>query len=219
MMNTANKIIPMHASGTCVIKNGSVASVLADEIVIHLAGNTRKAKRAFSCIIDPEPGDIVICTESEDGIIYILGIAERPQHTTINVSFPSDTNIQTRKGCLGISAPETITIASKNVNSFSKRAIHKSHETVVSSNNIAASGSEFQASFKTIRLISNLINTMAKQVVDRFKGYIRQTEESDMVKAGQMTRNADGLYAMDSKYTIMNSKKSTKIDGEKILMG
>ncbi len=40
-----------------------------------------------------------------------------------------------------------------------------------------------------------------------------------MVKSGQMTRQTDGLYAMDSKHTIMNSKKSTKIDGEKILMG
>jgi len=60
---------------------------------------------------------------------------------------------------------------------------------------------------------------MAKQVIDRFKSYIRHSEESDMVKAAQMTREVSGLYSMDSKYTIMLSKKDTKIDGERIHMG
>jgi hypothetical protein len=40
-----------------------------------------------------------------------------------------------------------------------------------------------------------------------------------MIKAGQMTRCAEGLYAVDSDQTVMKSKKNTIIDGEKILMG
>jgi len=63
------------------------------------------------------------------------------------------------------------------------------------------------------------MSTMAKQVIDRFKSYIRHSENSDQVKAGQMTREVSGLYSMDSKYTIMVSKRDTKIDGERIHMG
>ena len=60
---------------------------------------------------------------------------------------------------------------------------------------------------------------MAKQLTERVKNYIRHTEDYDQVNAGQMTRKVDGLYAMDSRHTVMVSKKDTKIDGERIHMG
>ncbi|NOX34525.1 MAG: DUF3540 domain-containing protein [Deltaproteobacteria bacterium] len=219
MNSSAIKLIPIHSDNKSVIRTGSVISVVPGEIIINLEGNTIRAEKAFSCIIDPEPDDIIICTANENGMVYILGILERPATQKMSVSFPSDTHICVKQGSLNISSTDNMTIASKDVSCFSKRVIHKSHEAIVSYDNITASGNELQASFKTIRLISNFINTMAKQVIDKFKGYIRSTEDNDLVKAGQMIRNTDGLFSMNSKHTIMNSKKSTKIDGEKILMG
>lgn len=219
MKSSAKNIIPIHSNTKPDIMTGSVVSVVSDEININLAGDLKKAKKAFSCIIDPEPDDIIICTENNNGMVFILGIIERPNSKKMNISFPSDAQIQAKKGKLSINSNDNVTIASKDVNFFSNKVIHKSQEAVVAYDNITANGNELQANYKTVRLISNLINTMAKQVIDRFKGYIRSTEDNDMVKAGQMTRRADGLYSMDSKHTIMNSKKSTKIDGEKILMG
>jgi len=219
MNNSAGKVIPINSNNESVIRTASVISIISDEIIINMTGETIKAKKTFSCIIDPQPGDIIICAESENGMVYILGIIERPGTQKMNISFPSDVAFQAGQGNLNINSSDNVTIASKEVNCFSKRVIHKSQEAIISYDNITANGSELQASFKTVRLISNLINTMAKQVIDKFKGYIRSTEDNDMVKSGQMTRNTDGLYSMDSKYTIMNSKKSTKIDGEKILMG
>ncbi|MCF6246842.1 MAG: DUF3540 domain-containing protein [Desulfobacula sp.] len=219
MNNPARKVIPIHSNYKSDILTGSVVQVISDKIRINVAGNIKEAKRAFSCMVDPEPDDIIICSQNNDGTAYILGIIERSGSQKMSVSFPSDACIRSNQGSLNINSSESITIASKQVNSFSKRVIHKSHEAVISYDNIIANGDELQASFKTVRLISDLINTMAKQVIDRFKGYIRKTEDNDMVKSGQMTRQTDGLYAMDSKHTIMNSKESTKIDGKKILMG
>ncbi|MCP3927721.1 MAG: DUF3540 domain-containing protein [Bacteroidetes bacterium] len=219
MNNSARKVIPIYNSNESAIQTGSVISVNADEISINITGDIKIAKKAFSCFIDIEPDDIIICTENNDGIIYILGIIERPEAQTINMAFPSDTNIRTKQGSLNVNSPDSVTIVSKNVNCFSKRVIHKSREAIIAYNNTTAKGNDLQATFKTVRLISNLMNTMAKQVINKFKGYIRNTEENDMVKAGMMNRKAEGLYSVDSKHTILNSKKSTKIDGEKILMG
>ncbi len=219
MNNFARKVIPIHYGNESAVKTGVVISVVLDEIVVDMAGEIKKAKKAFSCLIDIMPEDIIICTENGEGIVYILGVIERPKEKKMNLSFPSNTHIQVNQGGLSIGSADSVSIMSKDLNLFSKKAIHKSHEAIVAYENISATGNELQASYKTVRLISNLINTMAKQVIDKFKGYIRSTEDNDMVKSGQMTRKTDGLYAMDSKHTIMNSKKSTKIDGEKILMG
>lgn len=219
MNNSARNVIPIHNYDEPAVQTGSVVSVEADKISINIAGNIKIAKKAFSCFIDLEPGDIIISTENNDGMVYILGIIERPDTQKMSISFPSDTNIKTDNGSLNINAPDSVVIISKNVNCFSKRVIHKSQEAIISYDNTIANGNELQASFKTVRLISNLINTMAKQVIDKFKGYIRSTDGCDMVKAGMINRRADGLYTLDSEHTILNSKKTTKIDGEKILMG
>ena len=219
MNSSARKVIPIHSNKTSDICTGYVISTMSGEISINIAGEIKKGKKAFSCIIDPEPDDIVICTENEDGIVYVLGIIERLNGQKINISLPSDTNIQANNGSLNLHSSENVTIVSKDINCFSKKVIHRSHEAIVSYDDITANGNELHAQYKSVHLISNLINTIAKQAIKKFIGYIRSTEDTDMVRAGQMTRHADGVCAIDSKYTMLNSKKSTKIDGEKILMG
>ncbi|MCK5097420.1 MAG: DUF3540 domain-containing protein [Desulfobacteraceae bacterium] len=219
MYNSARKVIPMHANDKTVVRTSTVVSIISDEICISMAGEIKTARQAFSCIVDVKVDDVVICSENSDGMVFILGIIERPDTQTMSLSFPSDTNIQTKQGSLNINSPDSVSIVSNNINCFSKKVVHKSREAVISYDKTTARGNELLAYFQTIRLVSNLINTMAKQVISKFKGYVRSTEDNDMVKAGHMNRQADGLLSMDSKHTIMNSKKCTKIDGEKILMG
>ncbi len=219
MNHPARKVIPMHHTNDSSIRTCSVESVTRDIITVNIAGDIKTAKKAFSCIIDVNPGDIVICADNHDGNTYILGIIERPGTRTMNMSFPGDAKVQTMQGSLQINAHDSIGIASANVNCFSKKVVHKSHDAIISYEHATAEGHELQASFKTVQFISNLINTMARQVISRFKGYIRHTEGSDMVNAGQMTQQSRGLFSVDAKHTIMNSRESTKIDGKKILMG
>lgn len=201
------------------VKEGTVIAVSSNTAIVKFGGEKVKAKKAFSCIIEPEPGDSVVCCRNEDGNFYILGIMERTKTEKINLSFPSDTTIASQKGSINIVSNDTVSIASENLNFFSRKTAHKSDQATIFFKDITAVGNTFMASYKTVSLISNLINTMAKQVIDKFKGYIRHTEDNDQVKAGQITRRAKGLYSMDSKHTIMVSRESTKIDGEKILMG
>ncbi|MCP3941790.1 MAG: DUF3540 domain-containing protein [Desulfobacteraceae bacterium] len=219
MNQPAGKIISIHSEIESVIRTGMVVTIALDEIIIDIAGELIPARKAFSCIVDPQPDDIIMGTQNANNIFYILGIMERPNSQKMSVSFPSDTRIQVPRGNLSINSQNSVTLASKQINCFSKKVIHKSREAIVGYDHMTASGKELSASFTRVSFISNLITTMAKQVIDKFKGYIRSTEDSDMVKAGQVIRQTDGLYAVDSKYTMMTSKKSTRIDGEKILMG
>jgi hypothetical protein len=219
MTNPARNIIPMHSHPASIIRTGRVESVISGDIRITVSGDILTAKKAFSCIIAPEPDDLVLFTEDEKGEVYVLGIIERPKNQNATLAFPSHTRIDVSHGSLNIHAGDQVTLAASGLNYLSNRAVHKSREAVVAYDKITAAGTEIQASFKTVRILSHLINTMAKQAIQRFQGYIRNTENTDMIKAGQMTRCAEGLYAVDSNQTVMKSKKNTIIDGEKILMG
>jgi hypothetical protein len=189
-------------------------------VVIDVAGVPHEAMVAFSCLVRPETNDIVMCSRHGSGIYYILGILERPDSNSMTLDFAGDTKLQIRSGSLSMFSNDSVSLMAANkINCISDRVIHKSREAIVDYNDVTAQGKNLQASFANIRIFSQLMSTMAKQVIDRFKSYIRHSEDFDQVKTAQMTREVAGLYSMDSRHTIMVSKKDTKIDGERIHMG
>lgn len=200
------------------VQKGIVTAISPEAVEVLLSGETIKAVKSFSCLIDPEPGDTILCCRDEDGEVYVLGILAREQSQKAKVSFPADTTIESATGNLNLFSNQAVTIGAQSINSFSKKEVHKSDQAYLAFNEVVAHGRKLQATFQTVRVISNLINTMARQVIEKFKGYIRHTEDHDQIQAGQLTRRTDGLYSMDSRNTVMISKKETKIDGEKIYM-
>lgn len=219
MQNVAEKIIPIHGDTLPGIRECSVQDIQPGGIRVNIDGRSRRAKQAFSCLVSPEIGDIVLCSENAQGMLYILAIIERPTSQKMRLAFPADTDIQLKQGALNIHAPDHINVASDNLHCFSQKAVHVSEEAVISYEHVTAQGKDLQANYSTIRLLSKLINTIAGQMINRFKGYMRSTEDHDMVKATQLTRTATHLHSIDGEHTLINSKKCTKIDGEKILMG
>lgn len=220
MSMTQEKVVPLTLSeNTDTIVNGTVTAVSADTATVSIAGMHVTAKKAFSCFVNPAPADTVICCRDESGRFYILGIMERNAAAPTKISYPPDTEIASRNGSIRFVSAKSMTMASENLNFVSGEAVHKSRTATISFTDMTATGNNLRASYKTVSVISNLINTMARQVIARFKGYIRQTEDNDEVKAGQSTRTVKGLYSLNSRHTVMVSKESTKIDGEKILMG
>jgi hypothetical protein len=220
MKPKSGNVVPLREQTEPEVQNARVVSVSGKEAVIRMSGVTQAAQVAFSCLIQPEPGDLVLCTKHETGAHYILCIIERPGAQNMTLSFPADATMHAEKGALSMVSGKSVTLmAADKLNCFSDQAIHKSREAVVAFDEITANGTSLQANYKTVRLISQMVNTMAKQMIEKVKNYIRHTEDYDQVNAGQMTRKVDGLYAMDSKHTVMVSKKDTKIDGERIHMG
>ena len=214
------KVVPLVEQMESVIQTAEVDAISDKGFVIRDADATKEAQVTFSCLVQPLPGDRVLYIRHESGAYYILGIIARPGSQHMTISLPSDASFRAENGSLQMLSSQSITVAAAdNFNCISDRAIHKSREAVVDFDELTAMGTSCQVSYKTIRLISRMVNTMVRQVIEKVKSYIRHTEDSDQVSAGQMTRKVDGLYAMDSRHTVMVSKKDTKIDGERIHMG
>jgi len=218
MNRQTSNVIPMADHAPPAVRQGVVTAVGENGLSIAVSGKTVRARKAFSCIIEPEVQDTVLCCRDDTGTFFVLAIMDRPRNQAMKLVFPSDATLESASGSVNVFSKKAINMAAKDISAFSKNAVHKSDQGYIAFDRITASGTEVHASYKTVRLISGLINTMARQVIDKFKGYIRHTEDNDQVQAGQLTRRTSGLYSMDSRNTVMISKKETKIDGEKIYM-
>ena len=213
-------IFSLQQPESAVVYTARVLSVSGNECRIDLSGTQCGARIVFSCMVRPIENDIVLCVLSSDGQYYVTAVAEREGDQSMTVSFPQDVTMQTPSGSMKFLSSDSVTIAaSENLNCVSDQVTHKSHAAFVKYDQLTASGSEVKASFKSIQVFSDLITTLSKQMLQKFKTYIRQSEQNDQVKAANMTRQVKGLYTMDSEHTVMVSKKDTKIDGERIHLG
>ena len=216
----SSKIVPLQQPDSAVVYTATVLSVSNNHCVIELSGAHYSARVIYSCLVQPITNDIVMCVQSVTGDYFITGIVEREASQSMTVSFPENVTMQSLAGSMSFLSSDSLTMAaSKNFNCISDQALHKSNTAVINYDQLTASGTDLQSSFSSVRLFSEFINTVSKQALQKFKNYIRHTEESDQTKAGNMTRQVKGLYSMDSQYTILISKKDTKIDGEHIHMG
>jgi len=200
------------------IKSNQTQSINKSKIILGQFNNVEieyngvpyQAKVSFSCLVQPEINDIVLLAgEPEEGF-YILSILERPQSNDMQLNFPGDTFLN---------SGTKLTMSSENLSFISKKTLLKSDSAFLNFNEVAATGNDVNLSFKTIKLFSNVMSTIAKHSVQKFKTLVRHTEESEQVKAGQLTCDVKGMYTLDSNYSILVSKKDTKIDGERIHMG
>jgi hypothetical protein len=220
MNSNHSKIIPINEPSPSVVRQARVIFASGSTIGIEADGETREAKLAFSCLVRPEPEDIVMYARQVSGPDYVLGIMERPGTADMTVELKGDATVRNTSGSLSLVTNTAINLlAGKKINCLSDRVVHKSREAVFDCGDVTAQGKSLHASFARISVLSEMISSMAKQVIQRFKSYIRHSEQFDQVKSGQMTREVSGMYSMDSKYTVMVSKKDTKIDGERIHMG
>ncbi len=200
--------------------SAKVISVAGDRIEIEIDNQPRPAKVAFSCLVEPKQGDVVLYAGIERDIFYILSILERPESQSMKLAFPGDAVLSSRQGSLSISSSHSINlIAETQLNNIAQETLFKNKRTIIQSEEITAKGGELSANIRRVNLVSEIVHSFAERFMRKAKTYIRQTEVNDQIEAGQLMRKAKGLFSMKSNVTIMKSEKDTIIDGDHIFTG
>jgi hypothetical protein len=199
--------------------SATVLSVDDDSMQISQKHQRRTATKAFSCLVDPVPGDEVLCWTDERRNTYVLAILSRPKHQDMTLSFPGRTLLASEKGDIKVSAGTVSLLATGQLNLISNGALHQSKRLTVQAEETNASSRTLVANISRLHLVVDKLQTFAVRVLHQAKSYFRQTETDDHIDAGQMIRNSQGLYSVKSKVTTMKSEKDTIIDGDHIFTG
>ncbi len=190
------------------------------EVIINLEGEEKTAKVSFSCLVAPQVNDSVLIASNEKGEYFVLSILERSESSQeMTLAFPDTANLVSASGAINLLSTESISMTTQSLNSVAHNSVYKSAQTIVDFEELTAKGKSATVSIPNMRILADNISTVAKQAVQKFANYVRRTESFDKVQAGQMNRNVDGLFSVDTKYTVMLSDKDTKIDAERIHMG
>lgn len=186
---------------------------------ISIQGRRYAAHKAFSCLVSLQKQDQVIVQVLNTGKMVITSVITRPDNQSISIEVDQDFSIHT-SGSLNFSSQENLNLySSEKLFCHSQSAMHKSDEAWIAYDKTKVVMNQLDSTIERIHSVSQWINSLAKQVVQQFQGYIRQTEGMDQTKAGNKKQQVEGLYRVDTDTTLMVSQHDTKIDGQHIHMG
>lgn len=217
MNNKIENVIPISHPENSTL-TGRVANLADDIIYLKLNEQVILARKAFSCLIEPKLNDTVLFSFDENQQAYVIAILHRDNDQSAVLKMPSNTILNCEEN-LTIQSGNKTSLLSPSILQVSDKSIIKTNQAVMNFESAVVKGEKLHGYFQSVFLVADMMSSMAKQAIQKFTSYIRKTEQADQVQAGQMGRKVHGLYSLDSKHTILVSKKETKIDGEHIHMG
>ena len=183
-------------------------------------GRVTHARRAVSCLLNPEVGDRVLVVNTGD-TSYLWAVLEHPhEDTSLAISLEGDVTMSLPNGKLEITAKEGINLGTPEDLSLVASRLGFSGEALSAAfQKIDLFGDAVEARLSNIKLFSKRLRSTVDSAVQHFVKRHINVDGIDMIKAGTIKQTAKDLLSLRSAFAFMKAKKNVKIDGKQIFMG
>jgi len=190
------------------------------QFVVQSTAGYVVAKRAFSCVIQPEAGDKVMLSRDAKNQAHILAIIERVVGNTATLGFDGDLNLHSKNGKVSVTAGESINIAAaKKVTLFAEHTDIIAKKALINIEELSAVGKELNSHIGRVKVFAHSIDTVADRVTQYLKNSFRIIDGVDQTRAGEMLSTIKNLFSLRARQAAVLAKKDMKIDAERIHMG
>lgn len=185
---------------------GDAAEVLArdgEALTVMRDGQALPARRAFSCLVQPEPGDVVLLGAA-GGLRYVLAVLERAGPAPMRLALPDGATIAADGGRLGLAARTLVTEA---------------ETTQVATQALGVSAARTDARLGAVSAIAEAIETIATRIIGRFRRSYRFVEEGEHLRARDLDHRASGHLHLRADTAMVQAGVLVKLQGSQIHLG
>ncbi|MEA3492240.1 MAG: DUF3540 domain-containing protein [Campylobacterota bacterium] len=183
------------------IVNARVKERNQESIVVQNKQVSLQAKKATSCLVEPNIGDkVLLCIDGED--VYIIAILEQATDAPLEIVTEQSLSIQSSSGDITLNAQESL-------NAFAQNAT-----MVIPKVSLLA---------KVVTLKSKALNTIAtsyqgfiERVTSRHKTLITSVESHEEHQSGSSRRVVNGSDIHQVQESITTAEGQVKIDAAQI---
>lgn len=177
------------------------------------------ARRAFSCLVEPQAGDLVLLSIDTEGSSHVLAILQRPGAQDADLALPGGGAIQAREGEVRLRA-DALRLESRE-----RLALHTGHLELAA---LSASTTvkHWQGWFDTLEARAVRIECAAKTLSSKVGRLLSRTLESfrsveglDETRAGRSRTTVRDGHQLRAGHITARAEGFVKIDGQKIDLG
>jgi hypothetical protein len=199
-MNALTPIAPLAGAPT---ESARVVARDGEGFAILRGGTQGHALRAFSCLVEPAPDDLVLVGEAE-GKAFILAVLARRGDAPMRVALPDGAAIAAPGGRLAFDAA-TIDL--------------RAEATAVTTRSLDVTAGRTEASLGRVGLLAEAIETIAQRVVGRFRRSLRIVEDSETLRARDIDQRASGHMHLRGDAVTLQGGALVKLRGDQIHLG
>jgi len=200
---------------------GKIRGTNQDYFLVQCDTQVFHARRAVSCLLEPEPGDTVGLFENYcSGQIYIITILERQSLAPAKINFSNGLNLHSQAGKVSIHSNQALRLdsaTSVDVSSPMHRVTSRSesHQTAT-----------FSMTSKTLFVIndtatmqSNKVIISARTLLQNLINSVRNVKVLEQLNAGNWIARITDSHNLHAKNSIHTAESDLKLDAKRIHMG
>ncbi|BBO73305.1 hypothetical protein DSCW_07220 [Desulfosarcina widdelii] len=178
------------------------------------------AKRALSCLVEPEEGDRVLLAGTIDSDLFVIAVLERMGDKAIAIPLDGDCSINVSRGKLNVAAEKGLNlVTSKEMRLDATDLSLRVHQSRVFIDKLSYFGSRISAYSEKIRLVGVLLDSVVERVAQRFKRSYRVVDEIDHVRSNEIDYRADKNLSLRGQNALIDADELVRLEGEQIHLG
>jgi hypothetical protein len=198
---------------------GAVIAVLDRSLCVRVGSGEYEARRAVSCLVEPELGDRVILALHAEGC-HVLAVLDRDGEAPTRLVAQGDLEVSAPAGRVTLAAQQGVDLVTPGEISIASGKVRvTATEASLAVETMAYIGAEVVAQLSRVKTVAKEVESVADRWVQRLERAYRFIAQSEQVRAGYLEYEAKEAVNVRAKTTLVTSEELTKIDGAQIHVG
>jgi hypothetical protein len=199
---------------------GAVVEASSQGLRVRTNAGVLAARRALSCLVEPEPGDSVLIAGDLGRQVFVLAVLERPEASPLRIAVDQDLAIGVRNGRFSIAAAEGVDMVSaKDMTVTASDLSVRAASARLFLDQLSYLGRSVLAQAEKIKLVGGLFDAVMDRISHKVKRCYRTVEEIDHLRGGQIDYRADNNMNLRGRNALVTADALVKIDGDQIHLG
>lgn len=199
---------------------GTVTRIEGATFVARTEEGEHRARRAASCLLEPEVGDLVLLAVATDGRSYVLAVLEREEGAAGSIVADGDLTIKLGKGRFAVAAQEGVELVSgKDVSVVSGDLRVNAVDGTVALTRLSFLGDVVRAEIAKAKVLAGSFDTIAERISQKVKRAYRIVEETDHLRAEAVDYVAKKTMSLRGQNALVTAEELVKVDGDQIHLG
>jgi len=198
---------------------GAVIAVLGRSFRVSVGSGEYEARRAVSCLVEPELGDRVLLALHDEGC-HVLAVLDREGEAPTRLVAQGDLELHAPCGRVTVTGQEGIDLITPGESAIAAGKVRvAATEASLTVETLTYLGAAVVARVDRIKTVAKEVESVAERWVQRLERAYRFIAQSEQVRAEYLEYSASTAINLQAQTTIMTSGELTKIDGAQIHVG